>query len=167
VTPEILAYLTQLRTDLLPSPGNVLEVGSFNVNGSPRSVFEAVATSYIGTDMSAGKGVDRVMNNADLLTAFECGSFDTVICCECLEHDVCFWQTVEYLRLLVKPGGYLIISTPALGFGYHAYPKNYAHFSKDAYVDWFFAGWDICDLRYLDERTNKKHTVAGIARKPA
>lgn len=146
--------------------GNVLEVGAQDVNGTVRPVVEPLATSYIGTDMQAAKGVDRVVNNADLLTVFECQSFDTVICCECLEHDVKFWQTAEHLRALTKPGGLLVITTPALGFGYHAYPKNYAHFSKDAYEAWFFEGWEILDLRYLDERHNKNYTVAGIARKP-
>lgn len=153
-----------MRDTHLPHPGAVLEVGAYNVNGTPRTVFEAVADSYIGTDMSAGPCVDQVVNNADLLTVFEPASFDTVICCECLEHDRHFWQTVESLRTLVKPAGHLIITTPTFKFPLHRFPKDYYRFGEDAYREVFFPDMDILDLRHLDNACGPRTIIGGIAR---
>lgn len=167
MTPEILSWLYTIREAYLKEPGRVLEVGAFNVNGTPRTVFEAVAESYIGTDMNAGNGVDVVVNNADLLTVFEPASFDTVMCCECLEHDMKFWQTVETLRLLVKLGGYLLVTTPTYGFPVHNYPRDYWRFGVDAYEQVFFANMDIRCIQHLDSAAGKGTTLGGIARKTA
>lgn len=155
-----------MRDTHLPYPGRVLEVGAYNVNGTPRTVFEAVAREYIGTDMQAGSGVDIALNNSELLPMFGAHSFDTIICCECLEHDVKFWDTVATMREMLLPGGHLIVTTPALSFPYHAYPRHYVNFARDAYEDWFFCGFDILDLRHLDNAAGKNLTLAGIARKP-
>ena len=165
MTPEILKWLEMVREVYLPQPGRVLEVGSLNVNGTPRSVFEAVAESYTGTDMQAGDGVDVVCNNADLLAYFPAGAFDTVVCCECLEHDRDFLDTVYTLQDLARTGGYLIITTPTFGFPLHRYPKDYWRFGEDAYREVFFADMDILDLQHLDSADGKNTTIAGLARK--
>lgn len=165
MTPEILKWLEMVREVYLPQPGRVLEVGSLNVNGTPRSAFEAVAESYTGTDMQAGDGVDMVVNNGDLLDRFRPGTFDTVICCECLEHDRDFLDTVYTLQNLVQASGHLIITTPTFGFPLHRYPKDYWRFGEDAYREVFFAGMDILDLRHLDSADGKNTTIAGLARK--
>lgn len=166
MTPEIIAWLQDVARDVLPKPGRVLEVGSYDVNGSPRSVFEHLAESYTGTDMQAGPGVDVVVNNADLYDhALTAVRFDTVICCECLEHDKHFNDTVDMLHQFVKPGGHLIITTPTFGFPLHRYPKDYWRFGEDAYREVFFSGFDILDLRHLDSSSGANTTLAGIARK--
>jgi len=165
MTPEILKWLEMVREVYLPQPGRVLEVGSLNVNGTPRSVFEAVAESYTGTDMQAGDGVDVVVNNERLLWHFPASAFDTVICCECLEHDRDFLDTVYTLQNLVQASGHLIITTPTFGFPLHRYPKDYWRFGEDAYREVFFAGMNILDLRHLDSADGKNTTIAGLARK--
>ena len=167
MTPEILQWLDQIaKPYLLPSAGRVLEVGAFNVNGSPRTAIQSIATEYIGTDMQAGDGVDVVINNRNLLNQFNAETFDTVVCCECLEHDRVFWDTVAILGHVLKVGGHLIITTPTLGFPYHAYPRHYVNFTRDAYEDIFFAGMDILSLDTLDnQHIGKGVNLAGIARK--
>lgn len=167
MTPEILLYLeTIVKPLLMPSAGRVLEVGAFNVNGSPRAIIQPIASEYIGTDMRAGQGVDYVMHNLDLCTFFEEAAFNTIICCECLEHDEYFQDTVAALHTLLKPGGYLVITTPHFGFPVHRFPKDYWRFGEDAYREVFFDGMDILDLRLLDSAPlGREMTVAGIARK--
>lgn len=161
MTPEIIAWFSQYVRPLAPF-GDVLEVGAYNVNGSVRPVIKPLATSYVGTDMSAGDCVDRVVNNADLLTVFECQSFDTVICCECLEHDLHALQTVGYLHSLVKPGGLLAITTPTFKFPEHKYPKDYWRFGEDAYREVLFAGFEIIQLSHL----KNDPIIACVGRKP-
>ena len=164
MTPEIMRYLGSLAQSVLSEPGLVLEVGSLNVNGTARYAFSH-ATGYCGTDMQAGDGVDMVVNNTDLLATFGAGSFDTVICCETLEHDCDYMGTVRQLREIVKVGGYLVITTPSFGFPEHLYPKHYANFGQDAFREWFFDGMQIVDLRYIDSSIGANTTTVGIARK--
>lgn len=151
---------------LLPSAGRALEVGALNVNGTPRSVIQSIASEYIGTDMQDGAGVDIVSFNGDLRRTFaDNPNFDTVVCCECLEHDNDFAETVRTMRYLLASCGHLIITTPALGFPYHAYPRHYYNFTRDAYEDIFFAGMDILDLRLINSSSGANTTIVGIARK--
>ena len=52
---------------------------------------------------------------ADVLTldeVFEPGSFDLVVSSECIEHTPSPRQAVEQMAKLLKPGGYLALSTP-------------------------------------------------------
>ncbi len=57
---EILAFLRQARVDAgVPTDLRgllVVELGSYNLNGSPREVFTGAAT-YIGVDWRSGPGV--------------------------------------------------------------------------------------------------------------
>lgn len=165
MTPEILTWLDLVARTWLPKPGRVLEVGAYNVNGTPRSVFEPYAESYIGTDMQAGSGVDIVSHNSTLMSVFERQSFDTVICCEVLEHDSYFGDTLTSMKRILKPSGYLIITTPTFGFPLHRYPKDYWRFGEDAYREVFFAGMEIIDIRHLNSAAGVNTTLAGIARK--
>jgi len=61
----------------------VLEIGSLNINGTVRIFFEDC--TYIGVDLALGKDVDLISKGHEL--TFKNKSFDTVISCECFEHD--------------------------------------------------------------------------------
>lgn len=167
MTPEILHWIADVLPRIISqSPRRTLEVGSQNINGSPRDLFTAYADTYIGTDMQDGFGVDRVLHNSRLLETFGAESFDLVICCECLEHDINYMDTVQQIRAIVRRGGLLLITTPTFGFPLHRYPKDYWRFGEDTYREVFFAGMDILDLRLLDnEHTGKDVTIAGLARR--
>ena len=64
----------------------VLEVGSYDVNGSVRQFFPN-STEYVGVDWRPGPGVDHVAFAHKLKLP---GRFDTVISASMLEHDP-FW----------------------------------------------------------------------------
>lgn len=164
MTPQILDWLAQVVERWLQQPGAVLEAGSYNVNGSPRSLF-AHAPSYVGTDMRQGPGVDVVIDNHDLLGKFGEAAFDTVLCLECFEHDAAFWVTLENLRTMLKPGGHLIVTTPTICFPEHRYPRDYWRFLPDAYGEIFFRDYAILALQPLNSDAGKDTTLAGIARK--
>ena len=61
--------------------GPVLEIGSRDINGGVRDLFPA--DGYHGIDLAEGRGVDEVVDVVD----FTCQhKFETVVCCEVLEH---------------------------------------------------------------------------------
>ena len=65
----------------------VLEVGSLDINGSLRGLFDEC--EYLGVDLAPGKGVDLV-SHGHLLT-FPDRHFDVCISSECFEHDR-YWK---------------------------------------------------------------------------
>jgi len=56
MTPEILDFARSAFRKHPFDPGNVVEIGSYNVNGSIREVFAPTAKRYIGIDLQAGPG---------------------------------------------------------------------------------------------------------------
>jgi len=138
MTKGILDWLAKIRQDFVPCPGRVLEVGSLNVNGSPRQFFQDGATSYFGIDQQPGIGVDRVMLSYELTKEGFTGQFDTVICCETLEHDPDPLRSIAELRKALAPGGHLIVTSPTNGFPEHRYPRDYWRLMPDVYEDVIF-----------------------------
>lgn len=60
----------------------VLEIGSLNLNGTIRDLFENCR--YIGVDIGPGPGVDLIARGEDL--SFASNHFDVVTSTECFEH---------------------------------------------------------------------------------
>src|SRR5208283_1437369 len=97
LVPNIVIFAREARGKFGFAAGRVLEVGSMDINGSIRPAF-GDASEYIGIDLTPGPGVDRVMSAHDLDQAWPAGWFDTVVCCEMLEHDPMPWKTVPLLQ---------------------------------------------------------------------
>src|SRR5215472_4863106 len=87
---------------------SVLEVGSYDVNGSVRSLFRG---KYLGIDQVGGPGVDMVLN-AEKLTGFK-WRFGVVVCTEVLEHCERPWLVVEQMARVLDVDGYLILTCRA------------------------------------------------------
>jgi len=149
VTEQILAWLREVKEKYHLVPRSVLDVGSRNVNGTPRSVFTDVER-YVGVDMEAGPGVDMVMNAHDLDLQEK---FDLVVCCEMLEHDLAPMDTVDLMRNHLLDGGVMIITSPAQGFKIHGYPRDYWRFLPDTYEDIFFEDMEILELTEVEGPT--------------
>lgn len=84
--PEAFDFL---RTELhshRDRPVSVLELGSRDVNGSPRELFSHEFRFYWGIDIEDGPGVDEVANAATWSAARAAHWFDIVICAEVFEH---------------------------------------------------------------------------------
>lgn len=84
----------------------VLEIGSLNVNGSIRDLFDGCC--YIGVDVEIGPGVDLATQGQHL--KFRDGLFDTVISCECFEHNP-YWR--ETFKNMIRMSSGLVVMTCA------------------------------------------------------
>lgn len=82
----------------------VLEIGSYDVNGSVREMF--VDCDYIGLDWRPGPGVDAV----SLAHEYEpADGFDLVISTVALEHDPYWEKTLWRAVDLLRKGGSMIL----------------------------------------------------------
>ncbi|MFO0814476.1 MAG: methyltransferase domain-containing protein [Gemmatales bacterium] len=120
-----------VQTFSLPTP--VVEIGSYHVPGQEglielRSLFQQ--GEYIGIDMRAGPGVDRVENVEKLTLRNQ--SAGTVIALSTFEHVKHFWKGVEEVKRILRPDGVLIVSTPFY-FRIHQHPSDYWRFTTEAW----------------------------------
>lgn len=109
----------------------VLEVGSMDVNGSPRGNF--LGTEYIGIDIRPGNGVDLVMAAEELPEKFGPEHFDRVLMCETLEHCENWKDALRGAWRVLKVGGVMCITTPTIKKGRHNYPSDYWRWTLEEY----------------------------------
>lgn len=114
--------------------GRVLEVGSYNVNGSVR---EAIPVT-IGTDMREGPGVDEVLDASSLLEFYGPNSFDGVVSCDALEH-IEDWHGALVNMWGVLKDGPLLLTMASPKKGMHSYPHDYWRWPMDRFKKLFGA----------------------------
>ena len=82
--------------------GRLLEIGSYDVNGTLREQFAGVR-QHLGVDLVEGPGVDLVAFGHELDQPD--GSFDLATSGECFEHDPHWRETFATMVRLTRPGG--------------------------------------------------------------
>lgn len=116
--------------DLAAQPLRIADIGSQDVNGSYKPLFESAGWTYVGIDMAAGKNVDLVLDNLYDWGEIPADSFDIVISGQAFEHIEYFWQTAEEVARILRPGGLLCLIAPSGGFE-HRYPVDCWRFYPD------------------------------------
>ena len=111
--PQQAEFFTAVRSHY---PGHfksarVLEVGSLDINGSVRDLFEDC--KYTGVDLQPGPGVDLACPGH--LLELATSSFDTVISAECFEHNPFWRETLSNMLRMLRPGGLVTISCATTG----------------------------------------------------
>jgi SAM-dependent methyltransferase len=107
---------------------DVLEVGSFNVNGSVRPMVEGYdSRTYVGIDRTDGPGVDRVVDVESLTETLGVDCADVLISTEMLEHCTNWRRCVREMVEALRPGGLLLLTTRSGGFPYHCPPDNWRY----------------------------------------
>lgn len=119
---------------------DVLEVGSHDVNGSVRPLFDG-ARSYLGIDPWPGPGVDRVVAVEHLA-----GSWGVVVSCEMLEHAREPEAAAQAIYDVTAPGGHLILTTRSEGFPHHAFPDDYGRRFSVAEIAILFDAFEPIEL---------------------
>lgn len=117
-----LAYLALLSKHLSQLFRNtrVLEVGSLDINGSVRRLFEDC--DYVGLDVANGPGVD-VVCEGQRYDAPE-SSFDVVLSCEAMEHNPYWVDTFKNMIRLCRPGGVVIMTCATTGRPEHGTARS-------------------------------------------
>lgn len=111
----VTEWVSRCIKDVDLSTAHVLEVGSYNVNGSLRPLFDG-CRSYYGIDIRPGPGVDMVVNAAWWYTSRR---WDIVVCTEVLEHTKEWRQIVQTCCLHTKMDGLVIVTCAGEGRAPH------------------------------------------------
>lgn len=98
----------------------VLEVGSYDVNGSVKQFFDS-PLFYTGLDLAPGKGVDVVC--AGHLFDYPV-PYDTVISTECFEHDPMWYYTFKNMHRLCRQGGLVLFTCAGHQRHEHGTPRT-------------------------------------------
>lgn len=107
----------------------ILDVGSYDVNGCFRSLFEGMDVDYIGLDLSEGPNVNYIPKDPYNWDELEDGSFDYIISGNAFEHIEYPWLTIREINKKLKTGGYAAILAPNT-IPEHRYPIDcYRYFS--------------------------------------
>jgi SAM-dependent methyltransferase len=139
----------------------VLEVGSYNVNGSLRdSVLKLSPSQYIGIDLISGPGVDIVCNSDDIIKRFGRNQFGVVISTCSLEHTQDWRTAISNMKNSCEIGGILIIIVPSI-YRYHGYPYDYWRYSVQNVKD-IFSDCEIVSIKEDSEEYIEKLVYAKI-----
>jgi SAM-dependent methyltransferase len=111
--PEQMEFVRAVRSAFPQAFANkrVLEIGSLDINGSIRSLFSG--GDYTGLDVAAGPGVDIVCQGQNYDAPDS--SYDTVVCCEVMEHNPYWQETFRNMLRLCKPAGLVLMTCATTG----------------------------------------------------
>ena len=111
---EILHFVYETK-NLYPEYFNntrVLEIGSRRVQNQPTVRCHFSNCDYIGVDISEGDCVDVACLGHEYKSD---ELFDTIISCECFEHDPFYDLTITNMINHLKPNGLLLFTCASLG----------------------------------------------------
>ena len=110
---------------------NVVDIGSWDVNGSYKPFFSKSGWTYCGVDLAAGPNVDLVMKSPYKLP-LSSHSVDVLVSGQAFEHIEFFWLTWLEICRVVKPGGLIFLIAPSRG-PEHRYPQDCWRFYPDGF----------------------------------
>jgi SAM-dependent methyltransferase len=110
----------------------ILDIGSKDVNGNYKKLFNAHSFKYVGLDIESGDNVDIVVSDLYNWEEIESESFDAVISGQALEHIEYPWLTLKEIERVLKPDGYCCIIAPSAGYE-HKFPIDCYRFLPDGF----------------------------------
>ena len=119
---EAMQEMKRIVSGLGLGCANVLDVGSYDVNGSYRGMIESRGWKYTGLDVSSGPNVDLVSEDKYSFPIGD-GEYDLVITGSTMEHVEAIWLWIPELVRVLSTGGHLVILTHT-SWEYHPYPVD-------------------------------------------
>lgn len=150
----------------------ILDLGSQNIGGCYREIFNWQNWSYQGLDLGAGENVDIVLQEPYYWREIPSSSTDVLISGQTFEHVEFFWLTMSEIARVLKPGGLCCIIAPSSGHE-HRYPVDCWRFYPDGFSALArYANLEVVEAvtqweenQYTDGSNQWKDSVL-IARKP-
>lgn len=121
----VTRYLDPLK------PLSVVDIGSYDVNGTYRPLFAKPDWRYTGVDLEQGPGVDVVLDSPYRLP-MKSESVDVIVSGQAFEHVEFFWLSFAEMLRVLKPGGTIFLIAPSRG-PEHRYPQDCWRFYPDGY----------------------------------
>jgi SAM-dependent methyltransferase len=123
-------YFVELAARCMDVAEPVVEIGAYQTPGQVgfadlRPLF--AGKQYVGCDLIAGPGVDRVEDVRAL--SFAGASVGTVVCVDALEHVADPFRALAEIHRVLRDGGVLLLATP-FAFPIHHRP-DYTRFTPD------------------------------------
>lgn len=109
----------------------VVDIGSYDVNGSYKQFFNRPSWHYVGVDLVAGPNVDVALASPYRLP-FASHSVDVIVSGQAFEHIEFFWLTWLEMARVLKPGGLIFLLAPSRGYE-HRHPQDCWRFYPDSY----------------------------------
>lgn len=119
-------HLAHRRGDKL----SILDMGSTDICGCYKPIFENANWRYTGVDLAPGPNVDVVLRKPYSWSEIGSQSVDVLISGQVLEHVEFFWLTILEVSRVLKPGGIACIIAPSGGYE-HRYPVDCWRFYPD------------------------------------
>jgi SAM-dependent methyltransferase len=111
----------------------VLDVGSGDINGNNRFLFDA-SCHYEGIDVAEGPNVTTVCPAGDFRPT-ESAVYDAIISTECFEHDIDFVRSFRNIVRLLKPGGLFVFTCASTGRAEHGTARCHVAASLSTKID--------------------------------
>lgn len=130
-----------------------LGIGTFNVCGTEKTFFEK--SNFIGLDIGPGDGVDVICPAQDYDAPDN--SFDTIISCECFEHNPFYKETIRNAVRMLKSNGMFLFTCATTGRAVHG-TKTSDEVNKLKHQKWitmpnvFVETWDNEYYKNLTEQ---------------
>lgn len=124
----------------------VLDVGSCNIGGCYKPLFNGTGIQYTGLDIEPGANVDVVMEDPYCWDSLEDEGYDYIISGQAFEHIEYPWQTIKEIYKKLRPDGVICIIVPN-SFWEHRYPTDCYRYYSDgmrALAKW--AGFRVIEV---------------------
>jgi SAM-dependent methyltransferase len=152
----------------------ILDLGSQDIRGSYRPIFDRPPWRYVGVDIVPGKNVDLVIRDPYNWREVKSNSTDVLISGQTFEHTEFFWETAEEIERILKPNGLCCIIAPWTG-PVHRYPLDCWRINCDGMLAIArYAGLEVleawtqtADSPTYDADSNQWHESIFVVRKPA
>ncbi|MCI8292027.1 MAG: class I SAM-dependent methyltransferase [Hespellia sp.] len=142
----------------------VLDVGSYNIYGCYKELFEGYKLQYVGLDLEEGPNVDFIPKEAYSWDELEDESFDYIISGNAFEHIEFPWLTIREIYKKLKWGGFACILAPNSIYE-HRYPTDCYRYYEDGFralAKWGgFTAIDVTVSGVPDENVSPEWTCEG------
>jgi SAM-dependent methyltransferase len=130
---DLVRAYVELVAGTVPLPEPIYEFGAYLVTGQEsladlRPLFQGRA--YVGCDMRAGPGVDKVLDLRKL--DLPDGSVGSVLMFDTLEHVELPHDALREVERVLRPGG-IVVMTSVMDFPIHDFPFDYWRFTPEAF----------------------------------